>query len=108
MHPGNFKRQTNNKSNDSPRITAGKHKTREMAHARPIWVPNPKVPKNIDAFRQQVNQTLSPSQTQLQNYRDVHAWSIDPKTAPDFWRQLFLFENLKAGVVPERIMQYKV
>ncbi|KAH6974321.1 acetoacetyl-synthase [Ilyonectria sp. MPI-CAGE-AT-0026] len=41
----------------------------------------------------------------LTTYQDLHAWSVDPKTAPDFWRELFIFENLKPGVVPEQVIQ---
>lgn len=62
----------------------------------------------MDIFRKHVAGKINSSPPGLNTYRDLHAWSVDPKTAPDFWRELFIFENLKPGVVPEQVIQNSV
>lgn len=60
---------------------------------------------NMDKFRRQVNTNRSLA---LENYSDLHAWSTNPRTASDFWVELFEFENLKDGFRPSKAMDQSV
>jgi len=42
---------------------------------------------------------------QFNTYHDLHAWSVDPKTAGDFWLTLFEFVDMKASVKPTKAFE---
>ncbi|KAL5320104.1 hypothetical protein ACEPPN_013166 [Leptodophora sp. 'Broadleaf-Isolate-01'] len=62
-----------------------------------IWSPKDVTKTNIDIFRRYVNSRRG---LQLQNSRELQAWTTNPRTAPDWWLELFEFEKLKPGVTP--------
>lgn len=55
-----------------------------------IWIPSAEELKNssLAKFRDVVNSKYGLA---LKNYDDIHAWSVNPKTAGDFWMALFSF-----------------
>ncbi|EXJ61493.1 acetoacetate-CoA ligase [Cladophialophora psammophila CBS 110553] len=57
---------------------------------------------NMDKFRRQVNEKRGLA---LRNFADLHAWSTDPRTASDFWIDLFQYEQIKPGVQPTKAIR---
>lgn len=71
----------------------------DVVAPRKLWQNADPSQTNIDKFRRQVN---TRRQLALKNYADLHAWSIDPRTASDFWAELFEFEGLSRHAVPTK------
>jgi acetoacetyl-CoA synthetase len=67
-------------------------------NADPSWT-------NIDKFRRQVNLKRG---LNLRDFGDLHAWSTNPQTAPDFWIDLFEYEQMKPGVQPTKALRHAV
>lgn len=69
----------------------------DVVAPRKLWQNADPSQTNIDKFRRQVNSRRGLA---LKNYADLHAWSIDPRTASDFWADLFGFEELSKHALP--------
>lgn len=37
----------------------------------------------------------------MKDFKDLHAWSTDPRTAPDFWIDLYDFMGLTKDTIPK-------
>ncbi|OAG36009.1 hypothetical protein AYO21_09802 [Fonsecaea monophora] len=68
-----------------------------VAAPRKLWQNADPTQTNMDKFRRQVN---SKRRLALKDYAELHAWSIDPRTASDFWADLFEFEGLAKHALP--------
>lgn len=66
-----------------------------------IWIPSAEELKNssLAKFRDVVNSKYGLA---LKNYDDIHAWSVNPKTAGDFWMALFSFLDIGASKAPQK------
>lgn len=76
---------------------------KEMADSNPIiWVPSTKELKNspLVKYRDLVNEKHELS---LKSYGDIHACSVNPKTAGDFWMAVFDFLDIGAYKLPSRV-----
>ncbi|OAL22384.1 acetoacetate-CoA ligase [Fonsecaea nubica] len=69
---------------------------------RKLWQHADPSQTNMDIFRRRVNASRG---LNLRNFADLHAWSTDPRTAPDFWVELFQYEQIKPGIVPTKAME---
>jgi hypothetical protein len=65
---------------------------------RILWQNTTPSQSNMDKFRRQANSKRNLS---LKDYRDLHAWSTDPRTAPDFWIDLYDFTGLTKHTLPK-------
>lgn len=71
-----------------------------MADPNPvIWIPSAEELQSspLAKFRDAVNSKYGLA---LRNYDDIHAWSVNPKTAGDFWMVLFDFLDMGATKAP--------
>ena len=66
-----------------------------------VWTPSEHDLKksSLARFRDIVNKKYG---LQLRTYHDLHAWSVDPSTAGDFWMELFDFLDMGASKPPTR------
>lgn len=81
-----------------------------MADRNPIiWVPSSYELHSspLAKFRDWVNHRY---QLRLKTYHDIHAWSVHPHTAGDFWMALFDFLDLGVSKAPsapfEKVRHY--
>ncbi|KIW77604.1 hypothetical protein Z517_10050 [Fonsecaea pedrosoi CBS 271.37] len=68
-----------------------------VAAPRKLWQNADPTQTNMDKFRRQIN---SKRRLALKDYAELHAWSIDPRTASDFWADIFEFEGLAKHALP--------
>lgn len=76
-----------------------------MADSNPtIWTPSTNELQNsaLAKFRDLVNKQY---QLSLNTYDEIHAWSVDPDTAGDFWMALFEFLDMGAMEAPSRAFE---
>lgn len=67
------------------------------AHRRLLWTPQNPGRTETDRFIRFIAQRHG---LLLKGYQELHAYSVDKRTASDFWVDLFLFMNLKSDVPP--------
>jgi acetoacetyl-CoA synthetase len=69
---------------------------------KPIWSPKEADLKSSMAkFRDFCNGKYGIA---LSEYHDLHAWSVNPKTASNFWMALFEFLDVGATIQPTRAL----
>ncbi|EXJ76281.1 acetoacetate-CoA ligase [Cladophialophora psammophila CBS 110553] len=69
----------------------------ELYSGRLVWTPQRRGSTQTDHFLSVVNQRHN---LRIRNYSELHAYSVNPCTASDFWVDLFVFLKIKADVVP--------
>ncbi|KAM5346086.1 hypothetical protein ACJ41O_009091 [Fusarium nematophilum] len=66
-----------------------------------VWTPSEHdlTKSSLARFRDIINGKYG---LQLRTYHDLHAWSVDPSTAGEFWMELFNFLDMGASKPPAR------
>lgn len=65
---------------------------------RLIWQNPSPSQSNMDKFRRRAN---AKRRLSMKDFKDLHAWSTDPGTAPDFWIDLYDFMGLTKDTIPK-------
>ncbi|KAL4935966.1 hypothetical protein BDV06DRAFT_217023 [Aspergillus oleicola] len=65
---------------------------------RLLWQPYAGSGRNVKTLIQQINQEYH---IDLQNYRELWEWSVNPATAPRFWVALYTFLGIHSDVMPK-------
>src|SRR5579859_272097 len=61
---------------------------------QPIYVPSNPDEKNIEKFRREINRRRG---TNLKDYNDLHAYSVNPATFQNFWEDVWEYVGIKAS-----------
>ena len=61
---------------------------------KPAFIPSNPNNANVEQFRREINRKRG---LDLSDYHDLHAYSIHPMTAQNFWQDVWDFVDIKAS-----------
>jgi len=70
----------------------------------PIWVPS-KGDLQLSPMAKFKDFASRKSNRKFTGYHELHAWSVNPETAGDFWMALFEFLEMNATVHPSKAFE---